>query len=77
MTANRNQLWTEEQQAKLRELAEAGISASRAAAKFKRSRSAVISQAQRLGIRFKRPLRTVDLPDRDRKPQVKDGALSL
>ncbi|MBX9710052.1 MAG: GcrA family cell cycle regulator [Xanthobacteraceae bacterium] len=57
MPRNSNHQWTAEQEAQLREWAEAGISATLAAARSKRSRSAVISKAQRLGLRFQPPQR--------------------
>jgi len=57
MPRNSNHIWTREQEAQLREWAEAGISAARAAAKSKRSRSAVISKGQRMGLKFQQPRR--------------------
>lgn len=57
MPRNSNQIWTPEQEMQLREWAQAGISATLAAAKSKRSRSAVISKGQRLGLTFAQPKR--------------------
>ncbi len=57
MPRNSNQVWTLEQEMQLREWAQAGISATLAAAKSKRSRSAVISKGQRLGLTFAQPKR--------------------
>jgi hypothetical protein len=57
MPRNSNQVWTSEQEQQLRDWAQAGISATLAAAKSKRSRSAVISKGQRLGLKFAQPKR--------------------
>ncbi|RTL49732.1 MAG: hypothetical protein EKK40_15435 [Bradyrhizobiaceae bacterium] len=57
MPQNSNQVWTREQEQQLRDWASAGISATLAAAKSKRSRSAVISKGQRLGLKFMQPKR--------------------
>lgn len=57
MPRNSNQIWTREQELQLRDWAMAGISATLAAAKSKRSRSAVISKGQRLGLKFAQPKR--------------------
>ncbi len=57
MPRNSNQVWTSEQELQLRDWAKAGISATLAAAKSKRSRSAVISKGQRLGLKFVQPKR--------------------
>lgn len=57
MPRNSNQVWTSDQEHQLRDWAMAGISATLAAAKSKRSRSAVISKGQRLGLKFVQPKR--------------------
>ncbi len=57
MPRNSNRIWTTEQERELRDWAMAGISATLAAAKSKRSRSAVISKGQRLGLKFAQPKR--------------------
>ena len=74
MPRNSNQVWTPEQEMQLREWAQAGISATLAAAKSKRSRSAVISKGQRLGLTFAPPKRltadgksTRDIASADRR----------